>query len=213
MKFEQLLAITTDEPVFETGLLLAGDVNAADVHKQLSRWVSAGRVYQLRRGLYALAPPHQRIQPHPFLVANRMVDASYVSLQSALSHYGIIPEYVPVTTSVTAQRGGTWETPLGSYQFRHIQTAWLTGYHQIDLPDNQQAFIATPEKALLDLVYLTPGGDTPEYLASLRLQKLEFLALDDLNTLAAQSQRKKLTRAADNIVRLVRAETNAYETL
>ena len=71
MKFEQLIEIAGEEPVFETGLLLAGDVDSADVQRQLSRWVQAGRLYQLRRGLYALAPPYQKVRPHPFLVANR----------------------------------------------------------------------------------------------------------------------------------------------
>ena len=60
MEFTYLLEIVGDEPVFGTALLLAGDVDADDVRRQLSRWVSAGRLYQLRRGLYALAPPFQR---------------------------------------------------------------------------------------------------------------------------------------------------------
>lgn len=91
MKFEQLLAAVGDEPVFETGLLLAGEVDPSDVRRQLSRWVASGRLFQLRRGLYALAPPFQKVLPHPFLVANRLVGGSYVSLQSALAHHGLIP--------------------------------------------------------------------------------------------------------------------------
>ena len=59
MEFRHLLQVVGDEPAFETGLLLAGDVAPADVRRQLSRWVKAGRLYQLRRGLYALAPPFQ----------------------------------------------------------------------------------------------------------------------------------------------------------
>ncbi|MDX1520290.1 MAG: hypothetical protein R3264_01525, partial [Anaerolineae bacterium] len=114
MNFEKLIEIVGDEPVFETGLLLAGAVNPADVRRQLSRWTAAGRLIQLRRGLYALAPPYQKTPPHPFLIANRMVPGgTYVSLQTALSHYGLIPEYVPVTTSVTTSRPGRWDTPLG----------------------------------------------------------------------------------------------------
>ena len=92
MIFEKLLKIVEAEPVFETGLLLAGDENPFDVRKQLSRWVNSGRIYQLRRGLYALAPPYQKTTPHPFLIANRMVRGSYVSCQSALAFYGLIPE-------------------------------------------------------------------------------------------------------------------------
>ncbi len=91
MRFEELIEIVGDEPIFETSLLLAGDVDPADVQRQLSRWTNAGRIYQLRRGLYALAPPFQKVKPHPFLVANRTVKPSHVSLQSALAHYGLIP--------------------------------------------------------------------------------------------------------------------------
>ncbi|MGM0401730.1 MAG: type IV toxin-antitoxin system AbiEi family antitoxin domain-containing protein, partial [Chloroflexota bacterium] len=116
-----MVEIVGDEPVFETSLLLAGDVEVANVQRQLSRWTRAGRVYQLRRGLYALAPPFQKVKPHPFLVANRLVQPSYVSLQSALAYYGLIPEHVPVTTSVTTARPGRWDTPLGSYTFRHLK--------------------------------------------------------------------------------------------
>ena len=79
MEFTRLLEIVGDEPVFQTGLLLAGDANPASVRRQLARWTKARRLYQLRRGVYALAPPYQRVRPHPFHVANRMVRASYVS--------------------------------------------------------------------------------------------------------------------------------------
>jgi len=101
MEFSELVKIVGNEPVFETGMLLAGDDNPADIRRQLSRWKEAGKIYQLRRGLYTLASPFQKVNPHPFLVANRMVPASYVSLQSALAYYGMIPEHVPVTTCIT----------------------------------------------------------------------------------------------------------------
>jgi len=127
MEFARLIEIVGHEPVFETGLLLAGEVNTANVHRQLSRWTKAGRLYQLRRGLYALAPPFQKVKPHPFFVANRMVRGSYVSCQSALAHYGLIPEHVPVVTSVTTGRPARWETPLGVYQLRHIKSELLRG--------------------------------------------------------------------------------------
>jgi predicted transcriptional regulator of viral defense system len=213
VKFEQLIDSVGEEPVFETGLLLAGDVDPADVQRQLSRWVKAGRLYQLRRGLYALAPPYQKVRPHPFLVANRLVQSSYVSLQSALAHYGLIPEYVPVTTGVTAGRPGRWQTPLGSYEFRHVQTDFLRGFHRMQLGGGQEAFVATPEKALLDLVYLEPAGDSPEYLGELRLQRLETLRLDELRRQAETSGKPKLKRAAELVSELAEAESLEYETL
>ena len=92
MKFQDLIAIVAEEPVFETGLLLAGPGDPAHVRRQLSRWVRAGRVQQLRRGLYALAPPWRKRIPHPFLVANRLAPDSYVSGLSALAFAHAIPE-------------------------------------------------------------------------------------------------------------------------
>lgn len=213
MKFSTLLEIVGREPVFETGLLLAGDVDPDNVRRQLSRWTAAGRIFQLRRGLYALAPPFQKVKPHPFLVANRLVRGSYVSLQSALAYYGLIPEAVPVTTSVTTLRPGSWETPLGVYEYRHVKTELFFGYQRTNLGEDQHAFVATPEKALLDLVHLQPGGDAPEYLQQLRLQNLERLDLDRLRSQAARAGSPKLSRAVDWIVELATAEAEEYETL
>ena len=213
MKFEQLIKIVGDEPVFEASLLLAGDVNPTDVRRQLSRWTKGRRLYQLRRGLYLLAPPFQKVKPHPFLIANRMVRSSYVSCQSALAYYNLIPEHVPVVISVTTARPARWETPLGVYDFRHIKIDLLHDYRLVEMSNRQQVFVARPEKALLDLIYLQPGGDSPDYLRELRLQNLDRLDLDELQRQAKLANSPKLQRAAEFIVELAHSESLEYETL
>ena len=213
MEFERLMEVVDDQPVFETSLLLAGDVDRANVQRQLSRWTKAGRLYQLRRGLYALAPPFQKVEAHPFFVANRLVQPSYASLQSALSYYGLIPEAVPVTTSVTTSRPGRWDTSLGSYAFRHIKTELFRDYRLLEVGHGQEAFVASPEKALLDLIYLAPGADSAAYLKELRLQNLEALDLDRLQDEAGLTRRPKLQRAAARVAALARSEMTEYETL
>ena len=195
MEFAELLEIIGEEPVFETGLLMAGNANRRDIRHQLSRWKQAGKIYQLRRGLYSLAPPFQKVNPHPFLVANRMLPASYVSLQSALAYFGMIPEYVPVTISVTTRRPYHWETPLGIFNFRHIQVDFFNGYRLEDFGEGQQAFIASPEKALLDLIYLESGGDTLDYLTELRLGNFNQLDWQFLKHLGRRIEKPKLLRA------------------
>jgi predicted transcriptional regulator of viral defense system len=212
MGFFELVEIIQAEPVFDTGLLLAGDANPREIHRQLSRWRQAGKVYQLRRGLYSLAPPFQKVIPHPFLIANRLIPASYVSLQSALAYYGMIPEHVPVTTSVTTTRPAHWETPVGVFDFRHIQVAFFDGYRLIDLSEKQQAFIARPEKALLDLVYLEPGGDTLDYLSELRLSNLNQLDWQLLSRLAGTIEKPKLMRTVALIQDLT-SEEGEFESL
>lgn len=213
MDFAGLLEIVGDEPAFETGLLLAGASDPNTVRQQLTRWTQAGRLFQLRRGVYALAPPYQKSRAHPFRLANLLVKGSYVSLQSALAYYDLIPEYTPSVTSVTTRRPAAWTTPLGNFEYRHIKSGLYYGYELTEPSPNQFAFVATPEKALLDLVYLTARADTLSYVAELRLQNLEQLKLEYLMKLAEQSGQPKLLRAARLIARRAEQEKAEFEQL
>jgi predicted transcriptional regulator of viral defense system len=200
MKFAELLDTVGDLPLFRGSLLLAGDQNPADVRRQLARWKTSGKVLQLRRNLYVLAHPWRRVQPHPFLIANELQRPSYVSLQSALAHDGMIPEAVPVTTSVTTGRPMQCETPLGRFIYRHIAPPAFFGYGQVSVLPDQQALVADAAKALLDLVYLTPGGESPEYLRSLRLEDLSTIQQQSLSDHARRWGKPKISRAAAHIL-------------
>lgn len=210
MKFEELLHLVADQPLFETGLLLSGDVDPNDIRRQLSRWVSAGRLKQLRRGLYILTPPYRKINPHPFLIANSLMPGSYVSTQSALAYYGLIPEYVARTWSVTTARPAQW---AGEFHFQHIATPLFFGYLRVDLTQEQSAFVATPEKAILDLAHLTPNADDTDYLRQLRLQNLERLDMERLHEFAQRAGKPKWQRVAERIARLAREELDSYEEI
>lgn len=138
---------------------------------------------------------------------------SYVSLQSALAYYNLIPEFTPVTTSVTTSRPASWDTPLGSFTFRHVKLALFYGYERVQVAPQQFAFVASPEKALLDLVHLTPSADHASYLQELRLQNLEQLDLERLCHFAGQSRHPKLERAAHFIVERAKKEQLEFQTL
>ena len=211
MKFEEAVDIVSEEPLFETGLLLAGDIDPADLRRQLSRWTRSGRIHQLRRGLYALAPPWRKQWPHPFLVANRLAPGSYVSGLSALAHAGAIPEYVPETTSVTAGRPQLRSTPLGRFSFRHMKDSLMFGYRHVALGHGHCAFVAEPEKAILDMIHLHPGGDRRPYLEELRLD-FDTLQLDRLEELAAIAATPKLARAA-SVLREIAGDAPDYEAV
>ena len=212
MEFDSLLTIIRNDPVFESSLLLAGNVDPNLIRVQLSRWVKTGKILQLRRGLYTIAPPYQKNNPHPFLIANHLQKASYVSLQSALSFYGFIPEVVNIITSVSTGRPERLETPLGPYEFRHIKRELLFGYQMIEL-GGQSAFVATPEKALLDLIYLQPGGDSTAYLRELRLQNTEKLDKGLLIKHARRFNTPKLQHAVKGILQFISGESEEFEDL
>jgi predicted transcriptional regulator of viral defense system len=195
MKFDELLALVGDEPVFSSSLFDVVGVSASQVRLQIVRWVNAGKLVQLRRGLYALNEPFRKTEPHPFLVANRLRKASYVSLQSALAYYGMIPEHVPVVTSVTTGRPEELQTGLGAFGFRHVQKSLFAGYQTVVVAPGQSAFLATAEKALLDLIYLSPGGDDEAFIDGLRLQNPVVLSREALARAARLFDSPKIERA------------------
>jgi hypothetical protein len=139
-------------------------------------------------------------------VANRLQRGSYVSLQSALALYGIIPEQVPVVTSVGPGRPETVHNRLGAFQFNHLSGRFLFGYSRMELAAGQFAFVASPEKALLDLIYLTPASDSRDYLSELRLQNPAALDVATLEKLARRSGKAKLLRAVRLLKRLLLVE-------
>lgn len=202
MKWEELLRITREMPVFSSPFLLAGRESVNGVRRQLDRWVKSGRVVQLRRGVYAVSPPYRTESPHPFLVANHLRKPSYVSLQSALSHYGVIPESVPVTTSITMSRPEELQTPLGRFLFRHVKKSVFFGYSQTEISQGLPVFLALPEKALLDLLYLTPGSDSPAYLEELRFEPTDHFDWQAFQKHAERIGGRKLNRAVQFILRM-----------
>lgn len=206
MQFADLLETVADLPVFRASLLLAGDRDPSDVRRQLSRWTAAGKLIQLRRGVYVLAKPWRRVEPHRFFVANELHRPSYVSLQSALAYHGLIPESVPVTTSITSGRPVTLDTELGRFDFRHVKEEAFFGYGRTGVWKDQTALVATPAKALLDLVYLTPGGDSARHLESLRLQGLGTMDEEEFLDVARRWDKPKLHRAVAEILELRRKE-------
>lgn len=202
MKFAELLHTVADLPLFRGSFLLAGNRDTADVRRQLARWTASGKILQLRRDVYVLASPWRRVQPHPFLVANELHRPSYVSLQSALAHHGMIPEAVPATTSITTGRPVEFQTPLGRYIFRHVAPAAFFGFGRVAVLPGQEAVVADAAKALLDLVYLTPRGESLEHLRSLRLEDLDDISAPKLRDHATRWGKPKINRAVESILRV-----------
>ena len=202
MKFVNLLEKVSDLPVFTVRFLAAGE-NLAQIRLQINRWVKDGKIIRLHKGLYTLAEPYKKVISEPFCIANSLKQASYVSLHSALSWYAMIPEFVPAVTSITTGRPQTIETPLGRFEFRHISKKYFWGYQQVELKFGQTAFIAHPEKALLDLIYLTPDSDKIAFIEELRLQNFEQINRAVLCEFVERFQSPKLNRALANIERIL----------
>lgn len=213
MYFQQVAPKLANLPLFESGLLYAAADGPGQVQRQLADWVRAGKVVQLRRGLYTLAEPYQSEPPHSFYIANHMVQGSYVSLHMALSYYDLIPEQVAVITSVTTGRPGAWHNLYGHFSFQHVQPTLFFGFQYRQVTQTQWAYVATPEKALLDLIYLTPHADSAEYITALRLQNLDQLDTERLRAYVQRVSRPRLKRALPHILQVVEEELTGYVPL
>jgi len=147
------------------------------------RAVRKGEVLRLKPGYYCLAPDYRKTEPHPFVVAAFLHSPSHVSLESALSHYGLIPEAVFGVSSVTTKRSRSFRTPLGEFTFRRVPAKNpRVGISAVDLHQSGWAFVASPLRAIADLVYLRKdvrwGRDGLEFLTrSLRIEEDDLRAL------------------------------------
>lgn len=125
---------------------------------KISELIRAGVLEQVKNGLYVPGPNSTVAKPEPFLVANHLRGPSYVSLESALSYWGMIPERVYEITSLTTKASRTYKTPYGRFSYFHTSTPYYSfGIKSVSLTARQRVLIASPEKALCDKIIQTSG--------------------------------------------------------
>lgn len=120
---------------------------------KIKRMVQEGNLFRLRRGLYVTTT-----KISPYLVAGTIYGPSYISFETALSRYGLIPERVYACTSATFRknRSKTYKNDLGVFTYRDIPAvAFPLG---VKCEEEKKMFyaIASPEKALCDMLYVQP---------------------------------------------------------
>jgi len=160
---------------FGHGVLMTLLGNYRRPNDKIASWLAAGVIVALRRGLYVLGPDWRDKPVSVALVANLLYGPSYVSLDYALSHYGLIPEGVTRVTSVTLLRTREVTTPLGVFTYAHLPGAlYSLGICQIEDADGMFYLMATPAKALCDKVLQT------RHLPSKSVVGMTTYLLDDL---------------------------------
>lgn len=134
----------------------------------LNNWIKKGLIVKLRKEYYAFAD-WLKVPDFSEYVANRIYRPSYISLQYALAHYGMIPEGVFEITSVTSLKTARFHNAFGYFSYQTVKNELMFGYKPLSLKDGRSIFFAHPEKALLDLLYLNPFYKTKEDMIELRL--------------------------------------------
>lgn len=180
------------------------------LRNQLNRWQKRGLLVKLKRGTYIFNKDDRKLNLGNFIIANQLYAPSYISLESALTFYGLIPERTADTTSVTTKKTLRLRNPEGRFLYQHIKPNAFRGFRrQVESPELNY-FIAEPEKAILDFLYLNMDRISTEdrdiFYASFRLQNLEILKARRLIELAKLFTSRKLLKIIANLLELVKKE-------
>ncbi len=123
---------------------------------KINMLVEKGFLTPVKKGLYITGPALNAGKPASFLIANHICGPSYVSIDSALSFYGLIPERVYETSSVTTKTSREFTTSIGVFSYTHLPSPYYSlGVRRLSLSDGQHILLATPEKALFDKIVTT----------------------------------------------------------
>lgn len=173
---------------------------------QLSLWQKQGYIVKLKNGLYAFKD--QLADLSPIEISGLLYSPCCLSLEKALSHYGLIPEMVYTTTLVTPKTTRQFKNRLGAFSFRHIKPDLFFGYRQVK-GKSYPYLMAEPEKALLDYIYfnlsrLKSRADIKE----LRLDRRSWeqnISRAKLNRYLARYKSPAMRR----VIRMITKEINA----
>ncbi len=170
MSFAYTLQQYSDQPILLS--LLTGYSRPND---KIGELMKAGQITSLRKGLYVMGSKFQGSHPSPFLIANHLRGPSYVSLDSALAYWGLIPEKVYEISSLTTKTSKEYKTSAGSFHYYYSPIPYYSfGIKSVQLTEKQVVLMASPEKAICDKIIMTPG-----VLLRSQKQTHEFL-LEDL---------------------------------
>jgi len=163
--------------------------------RRLVEWQRKGYIQKLINKWYLFADIHinDRLRNR---ISNCLHRPSYISLESALSHYGLIPEAVYSVQNITTRKTIAYETIAGTFNYRSIKAQLFFGY-EVNNKQTIPLLIASPEKAILDYLYLNHQLNTIEDIEGLRLNMTTFnetINKDRLISYAACFESKTLNK-------------------
>ena len=136
---------------------------------------SQRKLIRLKKGLYVVSPDVSGELLSVELIANHIYGPSYVSMESALRYWGLIPEQVYIVRSATTNRSRQFQNSISIFQYVSFSKDYYSvGVSQVSVDNRYMFLIASPEKALCDLIISTP------YLNFQSMRSIEIYLAEDL---------------------------------
>lgn len=178
-----------------------------DFHKQrLSEWQKKGYMKKISKGYYVFSDAEFN-ESFLFIIANKIFDPSYISLEMALSYYGLIPESVYGITSVTSKKTYKFSAPIGQFGYHHIKPELMFGYKLVNY-QNHNFKIAEIEKAILDYFYINSKLREEGEFEELRINRDSFrekVDMEKFRRYLAQFQNKTLEKRVNRFIKYLNA--------
>ena len=182
MNFVHFKNSLRDFPVFSIA-----DIRAAHGgfdRRRLSEWQKKKYIKKIVKGYYLFSDIDMN-EGMLLAIANKIYKPSYISFETAMSHYRLIPESIYMITSASTKRTSLFETPMARFSYRTIKPALFFGYSLLS-SGIKMAFM---EKAILDYFYINPALRTEDDFASLRINREEMMSRLNKERLADYMQR------------------------
>lgn len=196
-------------------LIISKDVvriekNSQAVRNQLNRWQKKRLIIKLKRGVYLFNKNDRKNDTSLIFVANQLYTPSYVSLEFALSYYGLIPERTVDLTCVSTKKTIRFKNELGVFIYQHVKPCAFRGFKLSKDKCGLPLLLAEPEKAVADFLYLNLNrfkSDVKEkFKVSYRFQNMESLSQKRLIELAKSFESERLMRLIKSFSGFVRSE-------
>ena len=142
---------------FDLSVLSSSFPSVRHIGEKARRLESDGSIVRLKRGLYVVSSQESGIPLNNFLLANHIYGPSYVSLQTALRYYGLIPEHVFLTMSLATKHSRSFSTPVGSFSYYNCAPEYFSIGVRSVIEDGVGFLVASPEKAVCDLINYSRG--------------------------------------------------------
>ena len=144
---------------FDLNVLSSVYPETKHIVEKARRLESDGKIIRLKKGMYVVSPEETGKALNRNLIANHIYGPSYVSLQTALRHYGLIPERVHLIQSLTTKHSRSFETPVGNFDYKCCSKEYFPIGVRLENDNDITYLIATPEKALCDLINYSKGAN------------------------------------------------------
>lgn len=169
-------------------------------YHRLDEWQKKGYITRIANGVFTFAD-NAIDENYLYYFSNKVCEPSYVSLESALSHYGFIPETVYSITAITTKKTKDFDYLTKKFYYHHLKRSLFFGYRLMPFRNRVIRF-AEPEKALLDFFYLKPHLKTLDHVEELRLNPFtieEQINWNKIENYLAYINNKQLTNRINNV--------------